>query len=55
MGSDGLRTLTEPDADRRQRALGLQRTVDEVFSFGGFRGEKEEDPVHLARTSGAPS
>ena len=23
--------------------------VDKVFSFGGFRGEQEENPVHLAR------
>jgi uncharacterized ferritin-like protein (DUF455 family) len=49
MGSDWLRRLTEQDADRRQRALDFQRTVDKLFSFGGFRGESEENPVHLAR------
>ena len=38
------------------RALGVllkldfQRAVDKLFSFGGFRGEEEENPVHLART-----
>src|SRR5688572_1033419 len=49
MGSDWLRRLTEDDKDRRARALEFQRTVDKLFSFGGFRGEKEENPVHLAR------
>jgi uncharacterized ferritin-like protein (DUF455 family) len=49
MGSDWLRRLTETDADRRQRALEFQRTVDKLFSFGGFRGESEDSPVHLAR------
>ncbi|HEX7166769.1 MAG TPA: DUF455 family protein [Acidimicrobiales bacterium] len=49
MGSDWLRRLTEDDKDRRTRALEFQRTVDKLFSFGGFRGEKEENPVHLAR------
>ena len=49
MGSDWLRRLTESDPDRRQRALDFQRTVDKLFSFGGFRGESEENPVHLAR------
>jgi uncharacterized ferritin-like protein (DUF455 family) len=49
MGSDWLRRLTEEDPDRRQRALEFQRTVDKLFSFGGFRGESEESPIHLAR------
>ena len=49
MGSDWLRRLTEDDKERRSRALEFQRTVDKLFSFGGFRGEKEENPVHLAR------
>jgi uncharacterized ferritin-like protein (DUF455 family) len=49
MGSDWLRKLTTDDSDRRQRALDFQRTVDKLFSFGGFRGETEESPVHLAR------
>ena len=49
MGSDWLRRLTEQDAERRRAALEFQRTVDKLFSFGGFRGEREENPVHLAR------
>ena len=49
MGSDWLRKLTADDPERRQAALDFQRTVDKLFSFGGFRGEKEENPVHLAR------
>ena len=27
----------------------FQRAVDKLFSFGGFRGESDENPVHLAR------
>ena len=49
MGSDWLRRVTASDPDRRARALEFQRTVDKVFSFGGFRGEEEDSPVHLAR------
>src|SRR3954452_1709846 len=49
MGSDWLRRLTDNDPERRQQALDFQRTVDKLFSFGGFRGEEEENPVHLAR------
>jgi uncharacterized ferritin-like protein (DUF455 family) len=49
MGSDWLRRLTETDPERRQQALEFQRAVDKLFSFGGFRGEEEENPVHLAR------
>ncbi len=49
MGSDWLRRLTEDDPERRERALEFQRTVDKLFSLGGFRGETEENPVHLAR------
>jgi uncharacterized ferritin-like protein (DUF455 family) len=49
MGSDWLRRLTEKDKERQQAALDFQRTVDKLFSFGGFRGESEENPVHLAR------
>ena len=26
-----------------------QRAVDHLFSFGGFRGEEEENPIHLAK------
>jgi len=49
MGSDWLRRLTDSDPERRQQALEFQRAVDKLFSFGGFRGEEEENPVHLAR------
>ena len=49
MGSDWLRRLTEKDPERRDQALEFQRAVDKLFSFGGFRGEEEENPVHLAR------
>jgi uncharacterized ferritin-like protein (DUF455 family) len=49
MGSDWLRRLTADDPERRERALDFQRTVDKLFSFGGFRGEEEENPIHLAR------
>jgi hypothetical protein len=27
----------------------FQRTVDKNFSLGGFRGESDENPIHLAR------
>jgi uncharacterized ferritin-like protein (DUF455 family) len=50
MGSDWLRRLTAKDAERQKAALDFQRTVDKLFSFGGFRGEEEENPIHLART-----
>ena len=49
MGSDWLRRLTASDPERQQQALEFQRAVDKVFSFGGFRGEQDENPVHLAR------
>ena len=49
MGSDWLRKVTANDADRRAKALEFQKAVDKLFSFGGFRGESEENPVHLAR------
>jgi uncharacterized ferritin-like protein (DUF455 family) len=49
MGSDWLRRLTESNPERRQQALDFQRAVDKLFSFGGFRGEEDENPVHLAR------
>ncbi len=49
MGSDWLRRLTANDPDRQKQALEFQRAVDKVFSFGGFRGERDENPVHLAR------
>jgi uncharacterized ferritin-like protein (DUF455 family) len=49
MGSDWLRRLTATDKDRQNQALDFQRTVDKLFSFGGFRGENEENPIHLAR------
>ena len=49
MGSDWLRKLTVNDPQRLQDALEFQRAVDKLFSFGGFRGESDEHPVHLAR------
>jgi uncharacterized ferritin-like protein (DUF455 family) len=50
MGSDWLRKLTANDPERQRVALDFQRTVDKLFSFGGFRGESDDNPVHLART-----
>ncbi|HZU72720.1 MAG TPA: DUF455 family protein [Acidimicrobiales bacterium] len=49
MGSDWLRRITADDKERQKKALDFQRTVDKLFSFGGFRGEGDENPVHLAR------
>jgi uncharacterized ferritin-like protein (DUF455 family) len=49
MGSDWLRRITATDKERQKLALEFQRTVDKLFSFGGFRGENEENPIHLAR------
>ncbi len=50
MGSDWLRRLTVNDKQRLTDALNFQKAVDKLFSFGGFRGEEAENPVHLART-----
>ena len=49
MGSDWLRRLTADDPDRRANALEFQRVVDKLFSFGGLRGETDENPIRLAR------
>ncbi|MBM3675471.1 MAG: ferritin-like domain-containing protein [Actinobacteria bacterium] len=49
MGSDWLRRLTADDPERRERALEFQKTVDKLFSLGGFRGETDDNPIHLAR------
>jgi uncharacterized ferritin-like protein (DUF455 family) len=49
MGSDWLRRLTAHDPQRQKEALDFQKAVDKLFSFGGFRGERDENPVHLAR------
>ena len=49
MGSDWLRRLTEHDEERRDKALEFQRTVDRLFSLGGFRGDEEDSPIRLAR------
>ena len=49
MGSDWLRRITANDKERQQQALEFQRTIDKLFSFGGFRGESEDNPIHLAR------
>ncbi len=49
MGSDWLRRLTADDPERRANALEFQRVVDKLFSFGGLRGETDENPIKLAR------
>jgi uncharacterized ferritin-like protein (DUF455 family) len=49
MGSDWLRRLTENDKERREQALEFQRTVDKLFSLGGFRGDEDDSPIRLAR------
>ena len=49
MGSDWLRRLTADNTERRDQALEFQRTVDRLFSFGGFRGDEEDSPIRLAR------
>ncbi len=49
MGSDWLRRLTVNNKERLDNALEFQRTVDKLFSFGGLRGESEDNPIHLAR------
>jgi uncharacterized ferritin-like protein (DUF455 family) len=49
MGSDWLRKLTEKDKERRDQALEFQRTVDRLFSLGGFRGDEDDSPIRLAR------
>jgi uncharacterized ferritin-like protein (DUF455 family) len=49
MGSDWLRRLTENDQERRDQALEFQRTVDRLFSLGGFRGDEDDSPIRLAR------
>ncbi|WP_334141903.1 DUF455 family protein [Rhabdothermincola sp.] len=49
MGSNWLRRLTADDPDRREQALEFQRTVDKLFSLGGFRGEEDDSPIRLAR------
>ncbi len=49
MGSDWLRRITAKDKERQAGALEFQRTVDKLFSFGGLRGESDDNPVHLAR------
>jgi uncharacterized ferritin-like protein (DUF455 family) len=49
MGSDWLRKLTVNDKERQKRALEFQRVVDKLFSFGGLRGEDDDNPVKLAR------
>ena len=48
MGSDWLRKITAKDPERQKRALEFQKAVDKLFSYGGFRGESEVNPVHLA-------
>jgi uncharacterized ferritin-like protein (DUF455 family) len=48
MGSDWLRRLTANDPERLERALEVQRTVDNIISHGGLRGETDEKPIQLA-------
>jgi len=48
-GSDWLRKLTVGNPERLARALEFQRVVDKLFSLGGFRSDKDESPVKLAR------
>jgi uncharacterized ferritin-like protein (DUF455 family) len=50
MGSDWLRKVTANDPQRQKDALEFQKAVDKLFSFGGFRGERDDNPVHLARS-----
>ncbi len=50
MGSDWLRKVTANDKPRQAKALEFQRTVDKLFSLGGFRSEDDKSPVHLARS-----
>ena len=49
MGSDWLCRITANDKERQKQALDFQRTVDKLFSFGGLRGEDDDNPIHLAR------
>ncbi len=49
MGSDWLRKMTVNDKERQKKALEFQKVVDKLFSFGGFRGEDDDNPVQLAR------
>jgi uncharacterized ferritin-like protein (DUF455 family) len=49
MGSDWLRELTLNDKERLTKALEFQKVVDRLFSFNGFRGEDDENPIQLTR------
>jgi uncharacterized ferritin-like protein (DUF455 family) len=49
MGSDWLRRICANDPERQRRALEFQAVVDKLFSAGGFRSERAESPVKLAR------
>jgi uncharacterized ferritin-like protein (DUF455 family) len=49
MGSTWLREVTKDDAERRQRALEFQKTVDGLFSFRGLRSEDDTAAIRLAR------
>src|SRR5574342_819173 len=50
MGSKWLTKLTEGDAERRQRAIEFQETIDERFNLGGIRqdGDHEVVPISIA-------
>jgi uncharacterized ferritin-like protein (DUF455 family) len=49
MGSKWLREVTAKDPDRRDKALEFQKVVDQLFNFGGARGEGPEAAIQLAR------
>jgi uncharacterized ferritin-like protein (DUF455 family) len=49
MGSTWLREVTKDDAERRQRALEFQKTVDGLFNFRGLRSEEDTAAIRLAR------
>ena len=49
---DGLGLAAPAHRERpgaAERALEFQRVVDKLFSFGGFRGDKDDSPIRLAR------
>jgi len=49
MGSRWLREVTEKDPKRRTKALDFQKVVDQLFNFGGARGDDPEAAIQLAR------
>jgi uncharacterized ferritin-like protein (DUF455 family) len=47
-GSDWVRTFTEGDPERRERAQEFRREVDKQFSFGGARSGREDAAIPIA-------